>query len=152
MRTAPSADDVDLSNLPEKYQDKVCSMLRKYSSIYDGTLGEIRVVEHRIDLKEGAEPFAQHPYRAGQKAREFEKQEIDRMLEAGVIEPAARSAWASPVVLAPKKDGTLRFCVDYRRLNAMSVRDSYPLPRMDECIDSLGEANVFTTLDCNWGY
>ena len=147
----PSADDVDLSHLPEKMQEKVRKLLRKYSKMYDGTLGEIRVTEHKIDLKEGSEPYAQNPYRAGPKAREFEAQEIDRMLKAGVIEPA-QSEWASPVVLVPKKDGTLRFCVDYRRLNAMSVRDSYPLPRMDECIDSLGEAKVFTTLDCNWGY
>ena len=73
------------------------------------------------------------------------------MLRDGVIEPS-KSAWASPVVLAPKKDGTLRFCVDYRKLNAVTIRDSYPIPRMDECIDSLGEATIFTTLDCNSCY
>jgi len=56
------------------------------------------------------------------------------------------------VVLVPKKDGTLRFCVEYRLLNAVSERDSYPLPRMDECIDSLGEAKVLSTLDCNARY
>jgi Reverse transcriptase (RNA-dependent DNA polymerase) len=73
------------------------------------------------------------------------------MLEAGVIEPAS-SEWASPVVLVPKPDGSLRFCVDYRRLNALTIRDSYPLPRMDECVDSLGDSCDFTTLDCNSGY
>ena len=73
------------------------------------------------------------------------------MLRDGVIEPS-NSEWASPVVLVPKKDGQLRFCVDYRRLNAVTVRDSYPIPRMDEYIDSLGESTVFTTLDCNSGY
>ena len=73
------------------------------------------------------------------------------MLEAGVIEPST-SEWATPVVFAPKKDGTLRFCIDYRRLNAVTLRDSYPIPRMDECIDTLGDAKIFSTLDCNSGY
>ena len=83
--------------------------------------------------------------------RKAEQDEVDRMLRAGVIEPA-QSEWASPVVLVPKPDGSLRFCIDYRRVNAITVRDTYPLPRMDECIDSLGDASVFTTLDCNSGY
>jgi Reverse transcriptase (RNA-dependent DNA polymerase) len=73
------------------------------------------------------------------------------MLKAQVIEPAT-SEWASPIVLVAKPDGSTRFYVDYRKLNAITVRDSYPLPRMDECIDSLGGAKSFTTLDCNSGY
>mgnify|MGYP003411260331 FL=1 len=73
------------------------------------------------------------------------------MLDAGVIEPAT-SEWASPVVLITKKDGSVRFCVDYRKLNALTVKDTYPLPRMDECLDSLGDAFLFTTLDCNSRY
>ena len=73
------------------------------------------------------------------------------MISSGFIS-RLQSEWASPVVLIPKPDGSLCFCVDYRRLNAMTVRDTYPIPRMDECLDSLGEANVFTTLDCNSGY
>jgi hypothetical protein len=73
------------------------------------------------------------------------------MLAQGVIEPAT-CEWDSPIVMVPKPDGSLRFCVDYRKLNAITVPDTYLLPRMDECIDSLGEAAIFTTLDCNCGY
>jgi Reverse transcriptase (RNA-dependent DNA polymerase) len=73
------------------------------------------------------------------------------MLKAEVIE-SATSEWASQFVLVAKPDGSTRFCVDYRKLNAITVRYSYPLPRMDECIDSLGDAKIFTTLDCNSGY
>jgi hypothetical protein len=73
------------------------------------------------------------------------------MLSERVIEPAT-CEWDSPIVLVPKPDGSLRFFVDYRRLNAITVPDTYPLPRVDECIDSLGEAVVFTTMNCNSGY
>lgn len=73
------------------------------------------------------------------------------MLRAGAIETATADS-ASPVVLVPKNDGTMRFCVDYRKFNAVTVRDSYPLPQIDECIDSVSDATVFITLYCNSGY
>ena len=73
------------------------------------------------------------------------------MERARVLERAA-SEWAIPVVLIPKKDAEMRFCVDYCKLNALTKRESYPLPRKDEFIDSLGNATLFTTLDCNSGY
>jgi len=72
------------------------------------------------------------------------------MLKAKVVRPST-SEWASSVVVVPKNDGSLRFCVDYRRLNAVTKKDSYPIPRMEDCIDLLGDARVFSTLDCNAG-
>lgn len=62
------------------------------------------------------------------------------------------SEWALPVVLTPKKDEKVRFCVKYRTLNAMAVRDPYPLPRMEECTDSLSDETIFPTADCHIGY
>ena len=94
-------------------------------------------------------PHHAHPYRAGPKGRAVEEEHVLKRRDQGVIEPA-QAEWASPVVIVPKPDGSLRFCVDYRKLNASTVKDTYPLPRMDEYLDSLGDATVFSTLDCKW--
>jgi Reverse transcriptase (RNA-dependent DNA polymerase) len=144
-------ESVDLAHLLPQERTKVFELLKKHRTMWDGHLGKVQSTSHRIELIPGAKPVHAQPYRAGVRAREAESSEIQRMLKAGVIEPST-SEWASPVVLVPKPDGSMRFCIDYRRLNAITVRDSYPLPRMDECIDSLGDARVFSTLDCNSGY
>ena len=79
------------------------------------------------------------------------RQEIEEMLEAGMIEPSS-SEWSSPIVLVKKKDGTLRICVNYRRLNSVSMSDAYPMPRIDDLIDQLEKARYITTLDLTKGY
>ena len=114
-------------------------------------MGKVNTTEHHIDIQPGARPQFSQPYRAGPYARQVIQNTADEMLAQDIIEPA-RSEWAAPVVLAPKPDGTHRFCVDYRRLNAVTIKDRYPLPRMEDCLDSLGDAQFFSTLDCNWGF
>jgi len=127
-------------------------MLDQHKAMGTGqALGVIKATQHRIDLNAGARPVRFAPRRAGHTAREAETAEIKRQLEADFIEPTS-SEWGFPVVLVPKKDGTLRFRVVYRLLNFVTKKNSYPLPRMEECIDSLGVATIFSTLDCNAGY
>ena len=77
--------------------------------------------------------------------------QIDKMLHHGIIQPSC-SPWASPIVMVKKKDETWWICVDYRKVNAMTHRDAYPLPRIDATLDSLAGSTLFTTLDLASGY
>ena len=83
--------------------------------------------------------------------KEKAEEEIEKMLAKGIIEPSS-SPWSSPVVLVKKKDGTIRFCIDYRKVNGVTVKDSYPLPRIDDCLDALSGSQWFCTLDLASGY
>lgn len=79
------------------------------------------------------------------------KAQIEELLEAGAIRPSA-SPWGSPVLFVRKPDGSLRFCVDYRALNARTIKDRYPLPRAEDLMDQLRDARYFTSLDLRSGY
>lgn len=94
----------------------------------------------------GTQPFKSAPHRAGPKKRELEEFEVMKQLEVRGIE-SSNSEWAAPLLFVPKTDGRLRSCIDYRKLNTIESKDSEPLTRMDECIDNLGDARIFTTLD-----
>lgn len=76
---------------------------------------------------------------------------MNKMKEASTAKPVVIK-WVTPVLFVPKNDGSLHFCVSYRRLNSVPVQVSYPVPRVDECIDSLGEAQMILILDTNSGY
>lgn len=146
-----TADDIDLSGVDKSYHKRIRAMLRKHESMWSAQLGEIKITEHRIDLKPGSRPFKAQPRRSGPKERELLDFELKKQHGANVIEPTV-SEWAAPVLFVPKKDGKLRFCIDYRKLNEATVKDSYPIPRMDDCLDSLGDATIFTGLDAYSGY
>ena len=96
----------------------------------DSELGCTDVLTHVIDTGDHA-PIKQQPYRTPVVRREKMAKMIADMQKQGVVQPSS-SPWASPVVLVPKKDGSLRFCIDYRRLNAATRKDVYPLPRVDD--------------------
>jgi len=144
-------DQVDLSGVPDRLLPDVQALFRRHAYMLDGTLGSIDATVHRVEIQPGTKPIRQQPYRAGHHSRDMIRDDVNWMLEAKVVRPST-SEWASPVVVVPKKNRSPRFCVDYRRLNAVTQWDSYPIPRMEDCIDSPGDARVFSTLDCNAGY
>lgn len=134
------------------HKKQLHSILIKYGSIFDNrSASTIRTsVKHTIEVA-NTRPIVQRPYR---RTAEQEKL-IDEMCEEfhrnKIIRPS-QSPWASPVVLQKKKDGSWRFCIDYRRLNEVTKKDNYPLPRIQEIFDALANAKYFSKLDFHSGY
>lgn len=83
--------------------------------------------------------------------QEVMKKEVDQMLRDGIIEPSS-SPWSSPVVLVKKPSGKVRFCIDFRKVNDLSIKDAYPLPYISRVLDKLREANYISTIDLKNGY
>ena len=149
-----SADDIhhQLNSLPNPSLTtaenvKLAELLTNFSDIFQSSLldlGLTHLILHEIDTGD-ARPFKQRPHRVSI----FQKVEIDRhisnIIDQNIIQVSA-SSWSSPVVLV-EKDSTTRFCVDYRKLNAVTRKDSYPMPRIDDALDSLSGSRSFSTLD-----
>ncbi|WVZ57864.1 hypothetical protein U9M48_008199 [Paspalum notatum var. saurae] len=110
-----------------------------------------REVEFLIELLPGTAPIAKRQYRVAPKEQELIKENIDELLGKGFIRPSS-SPWAFPVLFVDKKDGTRRMCVDYRALNDVTIKNKYPLPRIDNLFDQLQGACVFSKIDLRSGY
>ena len=139
--------------LTGKQHEKVRNLLTRYRAILstgDHNIGRTHLVEHTIDTgdhKPVRQPLRRQPF----QHQEYIDEKTNRMLEYRIIEPAA-SPWACNVVLVKKKDGSLWFCVDYRRLNSITYKDSYPLPLIDNCLNALAGSSWYSTLDLRSGY
>ncbi|GKA37680.1 putative reverse transcriptase domain-containing protein [Tanacetum coccineum] len=110
-----------------------------------------RQVEFCIDLIPGAAPVARAPYRlAPSEMKELSKQ-LQELLEKGFIRPSS-SPWGAPVLFVKKKDGSFRMCIDYRELNKLTIKNRYPLPRIDDLFDQLQGSSVYSKIDLRSGY
>lgn len=98
--------------------------------------GSCEGVQHQIKLKDGAQPIKQHTRKIPMHVEDEVDKLLEDMKEKGVIEES-QSPWVSPVLLVRKKDNSIRFCVDYRKLNDLTVKDSFPLPKIDDLLDRL---------------
>ena len=131
--------------------DPIQTVIDKYRTVF-GEPDKLKPANVTpMDIKTTGEPIYQRPYRAALSKKEAMDKEITKMLELGIIRESS-SPWASPALLVPKKDGELRFCIDYRKLNDVTVKNRYPLPFVQDIFDQLGGAKVFSTLDMRSGY
>ena len=145
--------EFDLCHLLPEQQTKMKEFLWHNKSIFARNINELGTTtkaEHLIDTG-GSHPIKQLPRRLPNVLREEVNRQVGEMLDSGVIRPS-KSPWASPIVLVKKKDGTWRFCVDFRKLNDVTVKDSFPLPQINDLLDTLAGQRYFTTLDLASGY
>jgi hypothetical protein len=110
-----------------------------------------RDIEFIIELVPGTAPIAQRAYRMNPQELEEIKRHLTDMLSKGLIRPSA-SPWGSPVLFVDKRDGTIRLCVDYRKLNEVTIKNKYPLPKIEDLFDQLNGAKVFSKIDLRTGY
>lgn len=137
----------------EQIPNVVQTVLTEFSSVFDEPKGlpPIRQFDHTIPLLPGAGPVNVRPYRYTPVQKNEIESQVQEMLSKGIIQPCS-SPFSSPVLLVKKKDGSWRFCVDYRHLNAITVKNKYPLPVIDELLDELAGAQWFSKLDLRSEY
>jgi len=147
------ADDSQISRaLPEARRKEMLAVLWEYRTLFlqPTRLGAADLPPHEIEVTT-ARPLSQQPYRVSPVKQEAIAKEVAKLKALDCVEDST-SPWASPVVLVSKPDGSWRFCVDFRNLNAHTVRDVYPLPRIQDTLHLLGGNSYFTTLDLLSGF
>ncbi|KAL0539963.1 hypothetical protein IC582_024185 [Cucumis melo] len=137
--------DVSLSSEP---------VVRDYPDVFPEELPGLpphREVEFAIELEPGTVPISRAPYRMAPAELKELKVQLQELLDKGFIRPSV-SPWGAPVLFVKKKDGSMRLCIDYRELNKVTVKNRYPLPRIDDLFDQLQGATVFSKIDLRSGY
>lgn len=139
-----------LCYLGEACRNDVIALIKKFPVLFSDVPSQTTVLEHDIDVGD-CSPIKQNSYRVNPIKRGIMQEETAYLLEHGFAVPSS-SPWSSPCLLVPKSGGKFRFCTDYRKVNSITKPDSYPLPRMDDCIDRVGAAKFVTKLDLLKGY
>lgn len=144
---------ISSSSLDTSQVQHLAALLRRFSDTFakhSGDIGRCTIVKHRINVGDSS-PIKQGARRLPLHGREEVEKLVTDMRTNDVIEPS-NGPWASPIVIVPKKDGSKRFCIDYRELNKITKKDSYPLPRIEDTLEALAGAHWYSTIDLQSGY
>ncbi|GJU22501.1 putative reverse transcriptase domain-containing protein [Tanacetum coccineum] len=129
-------------------------VVKEFSDVFPEDLPglpPVRQVEFQIDLIPGAAPVARTPYRLAPSEMQELSNQLQELADRGFIRPST-SPWGAPVLFVKKKDGSFRMCIDYRELNKLTIKNRYPLPRIDDLFDQLQGSSVYSKIDLRSGY
>ena len=155
FETVEGREQEVLDAVPERHRKDLKSIIDEYKDVFPEKFPKgvppFREVQHVIDVEPGRKPSYRPPYRLGPAEQDELEEKIRDLQVQGFIRPSC-SPYEAPVLFVPKKDGRWRMCGDYRALNKQTVKDRYPLPRIDLLLDRLGQARVFSKLGLAQGY
>ena len=134
--------DKKLSHLNQTQRNELKMLILEYEPLFPDILTRTDQIYHDVDI-EGSKPIKQHPYRMNPKKLQYFREEIQYLLDNDFIEPS-QSDWSPPCILVPKPDGAYLTCTNYRKVNSVTKTDSFLVPRMDDCIDNIGQAKYVT--------
>ncbi|KAL1248067.1 hypothetical protein QQF64_023443 [Cirrhinus molitorella] len=139
-----------LSYLSEEHRNDIIELINKHPTLFNDVPSQTNVLVHDIDVGQST-PIKQHAYRVNPCKRQVMRDEVEYLARNGYA-IASQSPWSSPCILVPKSDGSLRFCTDFRKVNSVTKADSFPLPRVEDCVDRVGSSRYVTKLDLLKGY
>ena len=142
--------NVKVSHLSKTEQQDMKEILSEYNHLFPDIPTRTNQLHHDVDIG-NAQPIKQHSYRLNPEKAKYLQKEIQYLLENDLIEPS-KSNWSSPCILVPKPDGSYRLCTDYRKVNTVTKTDTYPIPRIDDCIDKIGNARYVSKFDLLKGF
>ena len=153
LKNSEIMNDLDskLKDVPTSMRSELKNLLQSHQSVFKDTLGRAKVKPVHIRLKQGASPTFQHPYRYNPQKMQAIEKDTQYLIENDLAVPHI-GEWSSPPVVVPKESGEWRVCQDYRRVNKLIESDAFPLPRILDCIDQVGEARYLSKLDLLKGF
>ena len=143
---------IDVQSEAPKLKD--VPVVNEFSDVFPEELPGLppdREIEFAIELAPGTEPVSKAPYRIAPVEMKELATQLQELLDKGVIKPSV-SPWGAPILFVKKKDGSMRLCIDYRELNKLTIKNKYPLPRIDDLFDQLKGAVHFSKIDLRSGY